>query len=231
MSSPSSNSLPHRSWSPATVDEPRVLPRADVAARPTAALEQPVVLTVPLRWSQHARDSRIASMISNGTGRPVFCWITVARVRSAPPGASSLTLSSTRSLPLSLALIAQLKRARFRASGLKLPTDTPDVFGLEGRLGAENAPRIPGTTRGSKEVELGHGPAPRMAVPHQSACHTAVGVLFGRAVEDGVAPGPHIGVLPRGGRLPARSQSRLSRQALPRKRSLGPVDKVDSQIR
>jgi hypothetical protein len=68
----------------------------------------------PRRSSQARSASRVGSVISNGTGLPVFCWITVARSRSAPPGAMSLTFNFTRSQPRSLASIAQLNSARSR---------------------------------------------------------------------------------------------------------------------
>jgi putative SOS response-associated peptidase YedK len=34
--------------------------------------------------SQRANASRVCSVTPNGTGRPVFCWITVARWRNEP---------------------------------------------------------------------------------------------------------------------------------------------------
>lgn len=54
-------------------------------------------------------------MISNRTGRLVFCWITIARVRNSPPATRSPILIFTRSQPRNLLSIARSNSARSRS--------------------------------------------------------------------------------------------------------------------
>jgi len=60
----------------------------------------------------HSLIAPLRSVISNCTGRPVFCWINVARSRTLPPANASSTLNRPRSQPRSLLSIARLKMAR-----------------------------------------------------------------------------------------------------------------------
>ena len=78
----------------------------------------------------------MGSVISKGTGRPVFCWITVARWRMTPPGATSLTLSLTRSHPLNFASMPQSNRAKSRIlpAALSCCRIAQTCFGLKGGL-------------------------------------------------------------------------------------------------
>ncbi len=52
--------------------------------------------------------------LSNWTGLPVFCWITIARERTRPPLTRSPILIFTTSQPLSLLSIARSNTARSR---------------------------------------------------------------------------------------------------------------------
>ena len=74
----------------------------------------------PRSFSQAERASRVVSVISKGTGHPVFCCTSVARRRSAPPGATSLTRSLMRSQPRCLALMSQSNKARSRTRAMTL---------------------------------------------------------------------------------------------------------------
>jgi hypothetical protein len=105
---------------------------------------------LPRRSSQAAKASRVGSVISNGTGRPVFCWITVERPRGAPPGATSLTRSFPRSQPRSLASIAQLKsaRSRTRLADFSYGRMAQTCFGSNGALEPISRPEFQGV-RGS----------------------------------------------------------------------------------
>lgn len=96
--------------------------------------------------SQCASASRAGSVISNGTGRPVFCWTIVERCRTTPAWATSAILSLTRSQPLSLASRATLNIARSRTA----PTDlkcwrmAQICFGFSGALAPVMRPAFQG---------------------------------------------------------------------------------------
>jgi hypothetical protein len=68
------------------------------------------------RSSQAAVLSRVVSVSSNWTGRPVFCWITMARWRTTPPDAMSSMRSFTRSQLRSLLSIAMSNRHLSRSA-------------------------------------------------------------------------------------------------------------------
>jgi hypothetical protein len=69
--------------------------------------------TVPPRRSSQARRLvRASAVISNWTGRPVFCWITIDLARMAGPATRVPILIFTRSQPRSLLSIARSNRAR-----------------------------------------------------------------------------------------------------------------------
>jgi hypothetical protein len=68
----------------------------------------------PRRSSQHSRLARASVVISNWTGRPVFCWITMERVRISGPATSFPILTFTKSHPRSLLSMARSNRARSR---------------------------------------------------------------------------------------------------------------------
>ena len=71
---------------------------------------------VPPRRSSHARRLERASLISsNWTGRPVFCCMTIARVRISGPRTKVPILILTRSQPRNLLSIARSKSARSRS--------------------------------------------------------------------------------------------------------------------
>src|SRR5665213_1144484 len=121
----------------------------------------------PRKVSQAESASRVGSVISNGTGRPVFCLMTVTRWRTDPPGATSLTRSLTKSHPRSLASMPQSKRAAHGAGALQLLPYRPDMLRFEGSLGAHDPARIPGGWWRAEKVALGHrclrGYAPAVA--------------------------------------------------------------------
>ena len=96
--------------------------------------------------NQEASASRVGSVISNGTGRPVFCWTTVARWRREPPGATSLTRSFTRSQPRSLASIPQSNKAKSRTRPVVLSCCriAQTCLGLNGCLGPMIRPEFQG---------------------------------------------------------------------------------------
>lgn len=92
-----------------------ILSGADMAhvIHPTGKMKS---FKVPFgRSNQASRLLRASAMISNCTGRPVFCWMTVARLRIVPPLTRSPMRSLTRSHPRNLLSIARSKRARSRS--------------------------------------------------------------------------------------------------------------------
>jgi hypothetical protein len=71
--------------------------------------------TVPPRLSSQANKlARASEVISNCTGRPVFCWMTMDRARTAGPATSVPILIFTKSHPRSFLSIARSKSARSR---------------------------------------------------------------------------------------------------------------------
>jgi len=68
----------------------------------------------PERRIQDASASRVCSVISNCTGRWVFCCMTMARVAMRSPCVTSRTRSLTTSQDLSLLSTARLNRASSR---------------------------------------------------------------------------------------------------------------------
>lgn len=65
-------------------------------------------------WIQVWTASRVIAVISNWTGLPVFCCITMAREAIWPPWDTSETRSLTRSQARSVESIARLNSARSR---------------------------------------------------------------------------------------------------------------------
>jgi hypothetical protein len=105
-------------------------------------MDDPSVLSSRNVWLA----ARVCSVISNWTGLPVFCWITVARSRIWPPTHTSLTRSRTRSQPLSLLSMARLNKARsrLRCSSWSRTRIAHTSFGLRGRFWSTRRPLFHG---------------------------------------------------------------------------------------
>jgi len=100
----------------------------------------------PRRPSHCVRASLAGSVISNGTGRPVFCWTMVDRWRMTPPWTTSESRSLTRSQPLSFASRAVLNIARSRTNprDFKCWRIAQMCFGLSGAFAPVIRPAFQG---------------------------------------------------------------------------------------
>lgn len=85
-------------------------------------------------------------MISNCTGRPVFCWITVAQFRRDPPLTRSPIRILTRLHPRSLLSIARSNRtrSRIRLCSSREKRISQMSRGLNGRFGPTSWPAFHG---------------------------------------------------------------------------------------
>jgi hypothetical protein len=102
---------------------------------------------VPRRRSSHAvRLFRASDMISNCTGLPVFCWMTVERFRMLPPLTTSPILIFTRSHPRSLLSMAQVEQRPVAQSLVLVEVEPngPYIAWFERTLGSNGLTRIPG---------------------------------------------------------------------------------------
>jgi hypothetical protein len=76
-----------------------VLPGAQVERFMEAAWEEVAFERKPASLIQAATASRVDSVISNCTGREVFCCMTIARAATRSPWQMSRTFSLTRRCP------------------------------------------------------------------------------------------------------------------------------------